>query len=265
LKKGSVVIQGTDSQPVSALLIAAAFAEGPIDITIENPGEKPWVQLTLNWFDRLGITYQGTYQLPGLARYKSFNYTVPGDLSSAAFPLAAALVTQSELTLKNIDMEDMQGDKELIFVLQTMGAKIEIEGTTLHIKKSSLKGIKVDINDFVDSLPVLSVIACFAEGETHIYNAAICRHKECDRIHSIATELTKMGADIQELPDGLIIRPSRLKAAALYSHHDHRIAMALTVAALGSDGESSISEVECISKTFPDFKEDFNYLGAGIL
>ncbi len=264
LKQGHALIQGSDSQPVSALLIAAAFAKGPTQLTIENLGEKPWVLLTLDWFNRLGIAYEGTYLLPGLASYSGFEYTVPGDLSSAAFPIAAALVTGSELTVHNVNIDDIQGDKELIFILQEMGAKIESEGSTLYVKKSVMNGLKIDINNFVDSLPILSVVACFAKGETHIHNAAICRDKECDRIHAITAELSKMGADIQELSDGLIIRNSILKGSNLHSYHDHRMAMALTVAALGSHGETFISPVECIAKTFPNFKEEFNRLGANI-
>ena len=97
LKSGKATIFGEDSQPVSALLIAAAFAEGPIELNVRNAGEKPWVALTLDWFDRLGISYENhafeSYRLPGNSRYDGFDYVVPGDFSSAAFPIAAALIT----------------------------------------------------------------------------------------------------------------------------------------------------------------------------
>lgn len=271
LKTGKAVIPGEDSQPVSALLIASSFAEGPIELSVQNPGEKPWIALTLNWFDRLGISYEnqsyGWYRLPGGARYEGFDYQVPGDFSSAAFPIAAALITRSELLIKNVDMEDVQGDKELIAVFQKMGALIEIDESrkTLLVKKSPpLSGLSVDINDFVDAITILAVVACFAEGETEIRGAAIARQKECNRLQSIVTELKKMGADITETEDGLKVKKSPLFGAHLHSYHDHRMVMSLTVAALGAQGTTTISPAESVSKTFPTFVQDFHQLGADI-
>ncbi len=273
LKSGKTVVSGEDSQPVSALLIASAFAEGPTHIEVRNAGEKPWIALTLNWFDRLGIPYENqgfeNYSVPGKSRYKGFDYTVPGDLSSAAFPIAAALVTCTEITVHNIDMQDSQGDKELIFTLQKMGATIEIDEQqkVLHVRKGKkLSGITVDINNFVDAITILAVIACYAEGETWIQNAAVAKQKECNRIHCIATELRKMGADIIETEDGLRIHGtmSKLKGNKLNSYNDHRMVMSLTVAAMGADGETTISDVECVSKTFPSFVNAFSLLGANI-
>lgn len=271
MESGEVFINGFDSQPVSALLIAAAFAEGPIEIHVQNAGEKPWLALTLDWFKRLGIAYQNRdfnhFSMYGKTRYEGFEYSVPGDFSTAAFPIAAALVTKSAIVLENVDMGDVQGDKELIHTLKRMGADIEIDPTNklLFVNgKAPLIGISVDINNFVDAITILAVIACFAEGETHIYNAAVAKQKECNRILSIATELRKMGADIQETEDGLMIRHSALKGANVFSYHDHRMAMSLTVAALGAEGETVIDSCECVDKTFPTFFEEFNRLGANI-
>lgn len=271
LTNGKATIYGEDSQPVSALLIASSFAKSPVEIFVKNPGEKPWVGLTLHWLDRLGIPYENHnfeyFRLPGNARYSGFEYTVPGDFSSAAFPLAAALVTQSELTLKNLDMRDSQGDKELISIFQKMGAEIEIDehNNTLHVKAGcQLSGISVDVNHIIDAVTILAVIACFAEGETVLTNAAIAKQKECNRLQCITHELQKMGAYIRETDEGLIIRKSDLKGANLHSHHDHRMAMSLAVAALGAKGETKIDCTECVSKTFPTFVHDFHSLGAPI-
>ncbi len=271
IKSHQATMTGEDSQPVSALLIASAFADRPIEITVQNAGEKPWIALTLDWFNRLGIAYENKnyeyYRLSGNAQYEGFEYTVPGDFSSAAFPIAAALTTQSELAIHNIDMHDVQGDKELITVFQKMGASIEIDNHNkiLHVKKGcSLSGITVDINNFVDAITILAVVACFAEGETHIQNAAIAKQKECNRIHCIATELRKMGADITETETGLCVKKSSLKGAQLHSYHDHRMIMSLTAAALAAEGESQITSVDCVSKTYPTFVHDFNALGANI-
>jgi len=271
MRSGRVMISGEDSQPVSALLIASAFAEGPIDIEVRNPGERPWVALTLDWFDKLGIRYVNDgfqrYHLFGNSQYDGFEYHVPGDFSSAAFPIAAALVTRSELTLNNVDMGDPQGDKALIDVFQRMGAHIEFdEGSKkLFVRRGQpLTGIHVDINDFVDSITILAVVGCFAEGETLIYNGAIARQKECDRIRCISNELRKMGAHIIEMEDGLRVRKSPLIGAEVHSHHDHRMVMSLAVAGLGASGETKVSSAECVAKTCPAFVSDFNALGAGI-
>jgi len=269
IKSGSARISGEDSQPVSALLIASSFLPGPTSIAVDNAGERPWVAMTLEWFERLGIAYTHNnfshFSLKGHAEYNGFSYRVPGDISNAAFPIAAALATRSEISLGNVDMNDPQGDKELIAVLQQMGANITHKNNILHVKKGErLKGVSVDINNFVDALPILAVMGCFAEGETRISGAGITRHKECNRITCITQELKKMGADIHETADGLVVKASTLRAATLSSHHDHRMAMALTVAALGADGQSTIEQVECVSKSFPTFMDDFNKLGANI-
>lgn len=265
------IISGEDSQPVSALLIAAAFADHPIELLVNNPGEKPWVGLTLDWFARLGIPYANRdfchYSMQGNARYPGFEYTVPGDISSAAFPLAAALITKSELVLKNIDLNDPQGDKELISVFIKMGACIDYDATRqlLHVKAGNqLHGISVDINNFIDAVTILAVVACYAEGETHIYNAAIAKQKECNRLECIAAELKKMGADITLLDDGLLIRNSPLSGCEVKSYDDHRMAMSLAVAGLGANGITKVSSIACIAKTFPTFMRDFNWIGANI-
>ena len=272
IQSGKVTISGEDSQPISGLLAAGSFAHGPVHLHVNNPGEKPWINLTLQWLTRLGISFAqrdfSYYSLNGHAKCTGFSYSVPGDLSSAAFPIVAALITHSELTLENVDMSDAQGDKQLIYVLQEMGAPIEIDHLNKRLfvgkLKKKLKGIKVDINDFVDSIAALSVIGCFAEGSTYLLNAEIARKKECNRIHCLAKELKKMGADICEMKDGLLIKTSELKGAIVDSHSDHRLAMALTIAGLGASGKTTIQNVDCVAKTFPNFMESFNLLGANI-
>ncbi|MBU6383007.1 MAG: 3-phosphoshikimate 1-carboxyvinyltransferase [Verrucomicrobia bacterium] len=268
LKGGKATLDGRDSQPVSGLLILGAFT--PLELHVTNPGEKPWVALTLHWFDKLGIPYENQnyehYKMKGNTQLKAFEYTVPGDFSSAAFPLVAALITESEITLNNLDMHDIQGDKAIIPALESMGAEFEWNDRALRVKKGgALKGARIDINDFIDALPILAVAGCFASGETEIVNAAIARKKESDRIHCIAEELKKMGAQIEERPDGLIIRPSNLRGSpALQSHHDHRLAMALSVAALRASGESVIDGIECVGKSYPIFFDHLVHLGAKI-
>lgn len=269
LQAGITSLAGEDSQPVSALLMAAAFVEGTTEIHVKNPGETPWLALTLSWLDRLGVSYENKefkhFIVKGARQRPAFTLTIPGDFSSAAFPLVAAILTNSELTIQNVDMNDIQGDKLLIPLLQEMGASIAIDQTshTISVGQGAvLKGRTIDVNPFIDAITILAVVGCFAEGETRLINGAIAHQKESDRIACIARELKKMGADIFETEDGLIIRPSALQGAHVASYGDHRIALSLAVAGLASEGETIIDEIDCIKKSYPTFIADMVHLNA---
>jgi 3-phosphoshikimate 1-carboxyvinyltransferase len=271
LDGGITTLNGEDSQPVSGLLIASAFAEKPTIIHVKNPGETPWIDLTLDWFKRLGISYQQQgythYRISGNAVYSGFEYTVPGDFSSCAFPLVAALITQSEIILHNLDMNDPQGDKALIFALETMGATIEIDHDkkTLHVKPSNgFVGQHIHVNQYIDAVPILAVMGCFAQGETVLTGASIARKKESDRLSVITLELQKMGAQITELEDGLVIKPAPLIGAKVASFNDHRIAMSLAVAGLAAQGQTIIENTACVDKSYPNFPQALQTLGAFI-
>jgi len=269
LNPGTFHISGEDSQPVSALLIATSFLKGESKIFVNHPGETPWIDLTLHWLEKLGaeIFHENYrhYIVQGGLHYPGFTTTIPADFSSAAFPIAAALVTKSSLKLEGLDPADVQGDRIIIDILQKMGANIAWKKNTLLIEPTQeLYGYKIDINTCIDALPILAVIGCFATGTTTLYNGSIARQKESDRIRSICQELKKMGAKIEEKPDGLVIEQSPLQGTDLTSHHDHRIALSLSVAALASEGNSRIQNAECIAKTYQNFIADFQTLGASI-
>lgn len=263
---GTCKLDGTDSQPVSALLMALSFLEGPSEIEVTNPGETPWIDLTLDWLRRLGAKVHHEeyrrYFVQGGLHYKGFAYTVPGDFSSAAYPLVAALITQSSLTLEGLDPTDIQGDRKILDLILQMGGKLYWDKKTLQIEPSSLCGIEIDINTCIDALPIFAVLGCFAKGTTRLYNGAIARKKESDRILAIATELRKMGGQIEEREDGLLIHQSPLQGATLCSHRDHRIALSLAVAALGAKTPSTIEGIEWIAKSYPTFVKDMQMIGA---
>lgn len=269
MQGGDVKINGEDSQPISALLIAASLASHPITIEVSNPGELPWIDLTLHWLDRLGVKYAregyARYALQGGSRWNGFAYDVPGDLSSAAFPIVSALITGGTLQLNNVDLSDPQGDKQLFEYFKQMGAQIEVQGKSLIVHGGNpLKGIHADLNGCIDGIAALAALACYAEGETVIYNASVARSKECNRIRCLTEELSKMDADISETADGLRIRGKALKGSHVRSHGDHRMAMALTVAAYGAKGSSVVEPVDCVGKTFPQFAEAMRKTGAHI-
>ena len=268
---GTTYLCGEDSQPVSALLITTALLQGTTIIHVRNPGEKPWIDLTLHWLKRFGIEVQcdnhKTYTVPGYASIPPFDITIPGDFSTASYPIVAALLTNSPLEIQNVDFSDVQGDKRVVDLLIEMGANISIEAKnkTLYIHPGSrLKAAQIDINDYIDALPLFAVIGCFADGKTEVINGAIARKKESDRISAIVKELKKMGAKIEEKPDGFIVENSQLHGSILSSHADHRIALSLSVAALAAHGNSVIEGHSCIAKSYPTFVEDFKNLGAAL-
>jgi 3-phosphoshikimate 1-carboxyvinyltransferase len=161
-----------------------------------------------------------------------------------------------------MDLADCQGDKAVLEVLREMGGRIEVADGRVTARSSRLVGRTIDCNDFVDQLSLLAVVGACAEGETRLVNAEVCRHKECDRIAAAREALAAMGAGVEELPDGLVVRKSRLRPARLASHHDHRVVMTMSLAALVADGETRISDAECVKKTFPHFIEQMQGIGA---
>jgi len=255
---GSAEIDGADSQPVSALLIAGALARSPVELIVRDPGEKPWVGVTLHWLQHRGVAVENDdfarYRVSPADAWGGFDVTIPGDWSAAMYPIVAGLICpDSEVKVTGVDVDDVQGDKKVLDVLQEMGADIEVAPDGVIARTSELKGRRIDCNDFIDQFMLLAVVGACAEGETVLYNAEICRHKECDRIAEMAGALKAMGADVEERPDGLVVRRSKLHGARLESRDDHRMVMTLSVAGLVASGQTIINRVECVKKTFPHF------------
>ena len=264
---GETEISGISSQFVSSLLISCPLLGEDTEIKVINPHEIPYIKMTLKWLDEQGIKYKASEDLKkfkvfGDQRYKAFEKTIPADWSSAAFPLVAGAITNSNILLKGLDINDVQGDKAIIDYLKKMGADISIEGHGIRIKGSGLKGTVLDLNSTPDALPALSVLGCYAEGTTTLFNVAQARIKETDRIKVMAEELAKMNADIKEREEGLIIHHSSLKGNKVRGHSDHRVVMALSLAGLIADGKTEITTAESISVTFPNYVQSMKSLGA---
>jgi 3-phosphoshikimate 1-carboxyvinyltransferase len=257
LKGGNTRIKCPTSQYLSSLLINTPLAAGDTRIEVLELNEKSYVQMTLNWLDSQSIQYRHdtmrTFFIKGNQAYKAFTKQVPGDFSSATFFLCAAAITGSTLELLGLDMNDSQGDKEVVRMLEQMGCCISIQKQGIIIEGKELTGRELDLNNTPDALPALAVTGCFARGETRLINVPQARLKETDRIKVMCTELSKMGAQVEELPDGMIIHGGTLKGARVESHNDHRVAMALAVAALGAQGPTTIENAECVNITFPTF------------
>jgi len=267
IRGGKTQLEGSvSSQFLSALLIAGPLAEK--DSTIEIVGElksRPYVEITLEMLRQAGAqidTNFREFKIRGKQGYDLGTYTVPGDFSSASYPLAAAAVTRSQLTIKGVH-PSKQGDAAIVDILDNMGADISWNPNTgvLDIIGNDLKGVKVDASRTPDLVPTIAVLGAVARGNTVIENAEHVRHKETDRIHAMALELSKMGVNIEERPDGLVIEGGSLNGAHLNGHHDHRIVMALTIAGMVA-GNTTIDTAESVSISYPEFFQEMKKIGA---
>jgi len=254
------------SQYLTSLLVNCPLASGDTEILVSDPVEKPYIEMTLGWLDEQGIRYEREgferFRVPGGQRYKAFEKSIPGDFSSATFFLCAAAITGSALTLLGLDMNDTQGDKAVVGMLEEMGARIERLPEGIRITGGKLRGGEFDLAATPDALPSLAVTACFAEGVTRLTNVPQARLKETDRIRVMREELGKMGGKVEELPDGLVVTGSPLRAARVNGHGDHRVVMALAVAGLACDGVTEVETAEAVSVTFPTFVELMQDIGA---
>ncbi len=268
LSGGAAKTDGTTSQFLTALLFALPTADGNFRIELPFLNEQPYIHITLNWLQRLGIhvTHSADllhWEIPGNQTIFPFERVIPADFSTAAFPLVAGAIAGDGITIRNLDFSDVQGDKAVFAHLESMGASL-VRGEELYVAPSRLlEGREIDLNATPDALPAMAVAAAFAQGETRLVNVPQARVKETDRIAVMTAELAKMGVPVRELPDGMIIQGCRPRGARLDGHGDHRIVMALAVAALGADGKSSIDGAEAAEVTYPEFFRDFRKLGAG--
>ncbi|MBI4752878.1 3-phosphoshikimate 1-carboxyvinyltransferase, partial [Candidatus Desantisbacteria bacterium] len=201
------------------------------------------------------------FHIKGGQKYHSFKKRMPGDFSSATFFLCAGAIILSDILLMGLDMKDSQGDKAVVDMLSHMGAEIDIEPEGIRIKNKQLHGAEFDLKDTPDALPAMAVAGCFAQGVTRLVNVPQARPKETDRIKVMCQELSKMGANIRELPDGLEIKESFLCGANVHGHGDHRVVMALAVAGLAAKGQTIIDTAESMQITFPDFAQLMQKIG----
>ena len=268
LTGGKTDIAASTSQYLTSLLLCTPLTAEDTEINVTLLNEPGYVQMTLDWLDKQSIEYENEhmerFKIRGGQSYKAFDITIPADFSSATFFLCAAAILADEVTLLGLDFSDSQPDKAVVDYLKAMGADISIGPTSVTIKAAPLKGTKLDMNKTPDALPAMAVTAAFAEGTTKLINVPQARSKETDRINALACELKKMAIDVEELPDGLIINSSRPRPAKLHGWADHRIVMALSLAAMAIDGQCTIDTAEAISVTFPDYVELMKTIGANM-
>jgi 3-phosphoshikimate 1-carboxyvinyltransferase len=269
MKGGKTRLRGIVSQYVSSLLIHCPLIDRDSEIEVYDVHEKPYIQITMGWLDRQGIRYEfsddfARYRVFGGQSYHGQEVTIPGDFSSATFFLVAGSIMESDITLLGLDMNDAQGDKQVVNYLKEMGAQIEVEKNGIRVQGGLLKGVELDMADTPDALPAMAVAGCFARGKTTIRNVANARLKETDRIAVMAKELNRLGAKVEELPDGLIVHESSLKGCPVKGYGDHRVVMSLAVAGLAIPGKIAVDTAESVEVTVPNFVDLMQKLGGRI-
>ncbi|NTU62404.1 MAG: 3-phosphoshikimate 1-carboxyvinyltransferase, partial [Chloroflexi bacterium] len=264
------------AQVKAAILLAALQADGPT--TIHEPGpSRDHSERLLRSLGVSVVNENNTVTLtPSGKPLGAIETTIPGDISSAAFVFAAAaLVPNSEVTVTNVGVNDTRTG--ILDALVAMGGDViisdvrEVNGepiADITVKSSELRGITVDgdlVVRMIDEFPIFAVLASQAQGETVVCDAEELRVKESDRIGSLASELRKLGAQIEERPDGFVIAgPTRLRGAVVDSHGDHRLAMSLAVAGLIAEGETTVTRAEAYRESFPNFVELMHSLGGTV-
>jgi len=291
LRGGHVAFDSPQSsQLVSALLLAAPYASR--DVFVQVAGDVPsipYLKMTTAIMERFGVAVLedlGDSRARGLPagrgvgspaaqerhgtlrfiveapqRYQAASLSIEPDASNATYFLAAPAIAGGRVVVQGLGLESLQGDIGFVDVLERMGCGVSREPTRLFVEGPPegvrLRGIDVDLNDMPDTVPTLAVLALFADSPTTIRNVATLRVKETDRLTALHRELSKLGATVDELPDGLIIRPpDRLAPAAIDTYDDHRMAMSFALAGLKCPG-LVINDPQCCAKTFPDFFERF--------
>ncbi|HEX3020013.1 MAG TPA: 3-phosphoshikimate 1-carboxyvinyltransferase [Chitinispirillaceae bacterium] len=271
LTGGKTRVNGVSSQFLSSILLTSPLIRnGSTLCIVYNLHEIPYVELTLWWLKKQEILFKckpdySEFEVPGDQRYKPFDLVVPADFSSATFAAVGGAITGIAVTMTGLDFSDTQGDKGVFEIIKGLGAKAELSANGVTVSQGEqLKGQVIDLNSMPDALPALSVLACAAKGETRFINVAQARIKETDRIAVMREELTKMGARVTELNDGLVVGHSKLKGAVVNGHHDHRVVMALALAGMIAEGETVIETAEAADVTYPSFVKDFQKIGADI-
>ncbi len=253
------------SQFVSALLAVAPLAEAPVEITLTTRLEsRPYVAMTMDAMRAFGVEAEASPDMVRLTAplkpYKAATVTVEGDWSSAAYPLAAGALG-GEVTVKGLNTGSSQADKAILPLLSEMGAQVSVSGGSVRVSASGLRGIEADLSDCPDLFPVVSALCAAADGGSRLTGLARLRLKESDRVAAMAEGLTRMGAEIRCDTDSAVITGGPLRGAEIDPWGDHRIAMSLAILALHAEGETTISDAGCVSKSYPGFWDDLAAIG----
>ena len=243
------------SQFASALLlIGPALEEGLVLRLIGVPVSAPFIDLTLECMRARGVEAKRSGAeiavLPG--GYAARDVTIEGDATAASYFLAAAAITGGRVTVENVRPESAQGDVAVVRYLAAMGCTLPPGDGITVVGPAQLRPLEADLSDISDTFPTLAVCCAFADGPSRLSGLSHTRVQESDRVRAVATELRRLGAEVEEFGDGIRITPRPLHAATVRTYRDHRIAMAFALAGLRVDGVT-VADPDCVGKTFPDY------------
>jgi 3-phosphoshikimate 1-carboxyvinyltransferase len=270
LKPGTFRVKGNiSSQFITGLMFVLPLLEGDsrIEITTELES-KGYVDLTIEALKKFSIEIENNdykeFFIRGNQKYINKDYRVEGDFSQAAFWIVAGTIGSS-IKCTDLNINSLQGDRVILDIVKEMGGTISADSNIIEISPSRTKGTIIDAAQCPDLVPVLAVLGALSSGITKIINAERLRIKESDRLRAIATELNKLGGDVRELEDGLIIKgKENLKGGVVDSWNDHRIAMALAIASIKCTEPVTITNSDAVKKSYPQFWRDFVKLGGEI-
>ena len=262
---GNISIQGSvSSQFISSLIMSAPLFVNDTFVTIEGSiVSRPYIDITIKMMKDFGVSADENngFRIKSGQTYKSTDYRVPGDMSSAAFPLVSGALSGS-VTMDGYDKNDPQGDKAIVDILKECGADVSVKGDRITVSKGKLKGCDVNMANIPDLFPIVAVLLSTAKGKSRLYGAPHLRFKESDRILSTTRMLNTLGADITPTDDGCVINGvERLKGGNIEHLGDHRIAMSAAVASLICDSSITMNDTECCSVSFPGFLDVMRRMG----
>ena len=264
---GKVRIRGDiSSQFLSGLLMIAPLAKQPIVVEVSGPlVSQSYAAMTVSMMKEFGVEVvtdgKSFFEIPMHPWYDAGAFQVEPDASSASYFLAAAAIMQGKVAVEGLGTKSLQGDQRFVNLLYEMGCHTKVSDQRTCVKGWPIHGIDTDMNDISDTVMTLAAVACFAEGPTTIRNVAHIRHKETDRLTALATELHRVGAGVDEFPDGLTITPRPLHGAEIETYNDHRMAMSMALIGLKVPG-IVIKNPACVAKTYPGFFDDLEKLRA---
>jgi 3-phosphoshikimate 1-carboxyvinyltransferase len=272
LDGGATVLDaGESSQYLSALLMAAVRARRPVEIRVESLTSTPYVELTLEALGRFGVEVERRedgFRI-GPQRPAAGRLEVEADYSAAAYPAAAAALTGGDVLLEGLRLDSAQGDRRFLALLEEMGARVEAENSGVRVRGGGrLHAVTADLSSMPDQVPTLAALAAFSLGTTRITGVPHLRLKESDRLHAMALELAKLGVEVREEIDGLVVRGSLaevvppVEEVVVETHDDHRIAMSLALVGLRRPGVV-VAAPGVVAKSYPAFWRDLDDLLVG--
>jgi 3-phosphoshikimate 1-carboxyvinyltransferase len=255
------------SQYLTSLLMVSPYLDETVHIDIEAQlTSRSYVDITLDIMKTFGVSVKNndyrSFDISNKQRYTAKEYNIEGDASSASYFFAAAAITKGKVKITNLNPNSAQGDIRFPDILSKMGCTIEKQDNQITLQGDNLKGIEIDMNLMPDTVQTLAIVALFAKGKTTIRNIENLRIKETNRITNLAKELRKLGAEIKETKDSIIIIPKEnmdYSGTEIETYDDHRMAMSFSIAGLKIP-KISIKNPECVSKSFPDYWDIFQRL-----